>query len=122
MECIRYHFSNLHQPQYSESRFRMQLGSVQIPLLKFRSVNQISSRIIPLFSVRKRNCKLMDDIRAGCSSGGEPKSDGGGASIGLLVASTVTISLATANRVLYKLALVPMKEYPFFMAQTTTFG
>ncbi|PIA52236.1 hypothetical protein AQUCO_01000245v1 [Aquilegia coerulea] len=26
------------------------------------------------------------------------------------------------NRVLYKLALVPMKEYPFFLAQVTTFG
>ncbi|KAK2999493.1 hypothetical protein RJ639_024070 [Escallonia herrerae] len=30
--------------------------------------------------------------------------------------------LAIANRVLYKLALVPMKEYPFMLAQINTFG
>ncbi|KAJ9545404.1 hypothetical protein OSB04_025111 [Centaurea solstitialis] len=36
--------------------------------------------------------------------------------------SGVTLVLAVGNRVLYKLALVPMKEYPFFMAQFNTFG
>lgn len=36
--------------------------------------------------------------------------------------SAVTLVLAVGNRVLYKLALVPMKEYPFFMAQFNTFG
>ncbi|XP_057490256.1 protein CLT2, chloroplastic-like [Actinidia eriantha] len=41
----------------------------------------------------------------------------------LIVAfSAITVVLAVANRVLYKLALVPMKEYPFFLAQVTTFG
>ncbi|THU71014.1 hypothetical protein C4D60_Mb08t31070 [Musa balbisiana] len=40
----------------------------------------------------------------------------------IAVASMVTILLAVLNRVLYKLALVPMKEYPFFLAQVTTFG
>ncbi|KAI3945974.1 hypothetical protein MKX01_024730 [Papaver californicum] len=40
----------------------------------------------------------------------------------ILVGSAITIVLAVANRVLYKLALVPMKEYPFFLAQVTTFG
>lgn len=40
----------------------------------------------------------------------------------ILACSAVTIALAIANRVLYKLALVPMKEYPFFLAQITTFG
>lgn len=37
-------------------------------------------------------------------------------------ASALTIVFAVLNRVLYKLALVPMKEYPFFLAQITTFG
>ncbi|KAL6623283.1 hypothetical protein ACP70R_033162 [Stipagrostis hirtigluma subsp. patula] len=32
------------------------------------------------------------------------------------------VALAVANRVLYKLALVPLKAYPFFLAQLTTFG
>ncbi|GAB4839473.1 hypothetical protein Ancab_028996 [Ancistrocladus abbreviatus] len=36
--------------------------------------------------------------------------------------SAVTVILAVANRVLYKLALVPLKPYPFFLALFTTFG
>uniref|UniRef100_A0A5B7C6S7 Uncharacterized protein n=1 Tax=Davidia involucrata TaxID=16924 RepID=A0A5B7C6S7_DAVIN len=40
----------------------------------------------------------------------------------IIVSSAITIMLAIANRVLYKLALVPMKQYPFFLAQFTTFG
>lgn len=40
----------------------------------------------------------------------------------LVVSSIIIVSLAVANRVLYKLALVPLKQYPFFLAQLTTFG
>lgn len=40
----------------------------------------------------------------------------------VILSSVVTVLLAVANRVLYKLALVPMKDYPFFLAQLTTFG
>ncbi|KAL1222515.1 Protein CLT2 [Cardamine amara subsp. amara] len=40
----------------------------------------------------------------------------------IVVNSVVIVALAVANRVLYKLALVPMKQYPFFMAQLNTFG
>lgn len=40
----------------------------------------------------------------------------------VLAAAAVTVVLATGNRVLYKLALVPLKEYPFFLAQLATFG
>lgn len=40
----------------------------------------------------------------------------------IAVSSAATVILAVANRVLYKLALVPMKQYPFFLAQFTTFG
>lgn len=40
----------------------------------------------------------------------------------VLFASVITVTLAVANRVLYKLALVPMNQYPFFLAQFTTFG
>lgn len=38
------------------------------------------------------------------------------------VAVAVTVLLAVGNRVLYKLALVPLKNYPFFLAQFATFG
>ncbi|KAJ6825634.1 protein CLT3, chloroplastic-like [Iris pallida] len=37
-------------------------------------------------------------------------------------AAAVTVVLGTGNRVLYKLALVPLKNYPFFLAQLATFG
>lgn len=40
----------------------------------------------------------------------------------IVFGSAITIVFAVLNRVLYKLALVPMKEYPFFLAQITTFG
>ncbi|XP_027942590.1 protein CLT2, chloroplastic [Vigna unguiculata] len=48
-------------------------------------------------------------------------SSGSGTSV-VLLSSAVTVTTAVANRVLYKLALVPMKEYPFFLAQFITFG
>ncbi|KAH0758952.1 hypothetical protein KY290_022445 [Solanum tuberosum] len=40
----------------------------------------------------------------------------------IVLNSALTLVLGVGNRVLYKLALVPMKEYPFFLAQVTTFG
>ncbi|KAG8369173.1 hypothetical protein BUALT_Bualt15G0123700 [Buddleja alternifolia] len=51
------------------------------------------------------------------------KSNGNGnRKLAVMACSFVTVALAIANRVLYKLALVPLKEYPFFLAQLTTFG
>ncbi|KAF5745013.1 hypothetical protein HS088_TW07G00594 [Tripterygium wilfordii] len=38
------------------------------------------------------------------------------------VAAAATVVFGVANRVLYKLALVPLKHYPFFLAQLATFG
>lgn len=40
----------------------------------------------------------------------------------VVAAAAVTVVLGTGNRVLYKLALVPLKNYPFFLAQLATFG
>lgn len=37
-------------------------------------------------------------------------------------AAAMTVVLGVGNRVLYKLALVPLKRYPFFLAQLATFG
>ncbi|RZC77663.1 hypothetical protein C5167_001852 [Papaver somniferum] len=36
--------------------------------------------------------------------------------------AAATVILGVGNRVLYKLALVPLKQYPFFLAQLATFG
>lgn len=38
------------------------------------------------------------------------------------VTATATILFSVTNRVLYKMALVPLKDYPFFLAQALTFG
>ncbi|KAG6679118.1 hypothetical protein I3842_14G115000 [Carya illinoinensis] len=38
------------------------------------------------------------------------------------VAAAVTVVMGVGNRVMYKLALVPLKHYPFFLAQLATFG
>ncbi|KAI3450041.1 hypothetical protein Pfo_006706 [Paulownia fortunei] len=40
----------------------------------------------------------------------------------VMVAAAATVVLGVGNRVLYKLALVPLKHYPFFLAQFATFG
>ncbi|CAM6101261.1 unnamed protein product [Calypogeia fissa] len=36
--------------------------------------------------------------------------------------ATATILFSVSNRVLYKMALVPLRDYPFFLAQALTFG
>ncbi|XP_078437293.1 CRT (chloroquine-resistance transporter)-like transporter 2 [Wolffia australiana] len=51
----------------------------------------------------------------GTSSYGDPD-------MRILSGAAIAVVLAVANRVLYKLALIPMKEFPFFLAQLTTFG
>ncbi|KAK8963317.1 hypothetical protein KSP40_PGU019247 [Platanthera guangdongensis] len=40
----------------------------------------------------------------------------------VVAAAAMTAVLGTGNRVLYKLALVPLKQYPFFLAQLATIG
>ncbi|RDY00642.1 Protein CLT2, chloroplastic [Mucuna pruriens] len=60
-------------------------------------------------------------IRASNSNPGPSPSPGSGAKF-VLLGSTITVTTAVANRVLYKLALVPMRDYPFFLAQFITFG
>ncbi|GAB4846440.1 Protein clt1, chloroplastic [Ancistrocladus abbreviatus] len=50
------------------------------------------------------------------------KRGGHGRTVEVMVASAVTVVLGVGNRVLYKLALVPLKQYPFFLAQLATFG
>jgi hypothetical protein len=40
----------------------------------------------------------------------------------VVVAAAAVVVMGVGNRVLYKLALVPLKQYPFFLAQLATFG
>ncbi|KAH9321613.1 hypothetical protein KI387_016252, partial [Taxus chinensis] len=42
--------------------------------------------------------------------------------IEVLIAATMTVLFGVGNKVLYKLALVPLRKYPFFLALFATFG
>lgn len=72
---------------------------------------------------RRRNLKkspFLQPQASGMESPGTSKS--GNVDMRIVAGSATTVVLAVANRVLYKLALIPMKEFPFFLAQMTTFG
>ncbi|KAG8079107.1 hypothetical protein GUJ93_ZPchr0007g3509 [Zizania palustris] len=60
-----------------------------------------------------------------CAASGEVAASAGvGRSAGMdvAIAAAAVVVLGTGNRVLYKMALVPLREYPFFLAQFATFG
>nr|XP_043631066.1 protein CLT1, chloroplastic-like [Erigeron canadensis] len=52
----------------------------------------------------------------------EENENGNDPRVKIAVAALVTMGLGVGNRVLYKLALVPLNNYPFFLAQLATFG
>ncbi|WJZ89641.1 hypothetical protein VitviT2T_008846 [Vitis vinifera] len=54
----------------------------------------------------------------GCAGGGCE----GDRRMKVVIAAAFTVVLGVGNRVLYKLALVPLKHYPFFLAQLATVG
>lgn len=60
-------------------------------------------------------------IKSSAKNSDEPSTSGDNTKV-VIVSSVITLALAVANRVLYKLALIPMREYPFFLAQLNTFG
>ncbi|KAL1555187.1 Protein clt1, chloroplastic, variant 3 [Salvia divinorum] len=62
-----------------------------------------------------RCCALDRDAVAANSGGVARRTE-------VVIATVATVVLGVANRVLYKLALVPLKHYPFFLAQLATFG
>ncbi|XP_019089338.1 PREDICTED: protein CLT2, chloroplastic isoform X2 [Camelina sativa] len=77
------------------------------------------------FLLSSSSRKTTFPMRRGCSvsASTEESSSSVPSNRNLIVLNSVVIvALAVANRVLYKLALVPMKQYPFFLAQLTTFG
>ncbi|KAA0061766.1 protein CLT1 [Cucumis melo var. makuwa] len=59
--------------------------------------------------------EILENIRA-------EKSRRSNRKVEIVVAAALTVIFGVANRVLYKLALVPLKHYPFFLAQLATFG
>ncbi|XP_062231485.1 protein CLT1, chloroplastic-like [Phragmites australis] len=62
---------------------------------------------------------------ARCAAAGEVAGSTGvrrSAGMEAALAAAAVVAMGTGNRVLYKLALVPLREYPFFLAQFATFG
>lgn len=86
--------------------------------LSSKTPSQLPSSTVKLNRSHNHHRNFFKFRASATSSSG---SGSGGASV-VLLTSTVTVTLAVANRVLYKLALVPMSDYPFFLAQLTTFG
>ncbi|KAK8637623.1 hypothetical protein V6N13_136097 [Hibiscus sabdariffa] len=115
---------------------------VEIPVFPPRSYNNQFSFEIAL---RPRNCGRVQAVRPeGRSEGGddaekvgpgpgrcfysvedrtvEVEKGEGNRAVEVVVAAAMTVVFGVGNRVLYKLALVPLKHYPFFLAQLATFG
>ncbi|XP_044978484.1 protein CLT1, chloroplastic-like [Hordeum vulgare subsp. vulgare] len=76
-----------------------------------------------------RSSSKRREESAVCAAAGQVagRSAGAGAgsrSVGMDVAlaTAAVVATGTGNRVLYKLALVPLRQYPFFLAQFATFG
>ncbi|KAI3725620.1 hypothetical protein L1987_65411 [Smallanthus sonchifolius] len=112
-------FSIPHQFSNPNLTFKLNNGS-KLHLSGFRLQNP---RIPPMrfggLSIRYRK-KLEAKFVVRCSSSSSGSQEASKSRI--IFWSGVTLVLAVGNRVLYKLALVPMKEYPFFLAQVNTFG
>ncbi|XP_078178350.1 protein CLT2, chloroplastic-like isoform X2 [Carex rostrata] len=78
----------------------------------------ITIRPRPEQCIWNKSMVVLGLVRASKREDGLPNKIGAG----IVIGSSLTVILAVMNRVLYKLALVPMKNYPFFLAQLTTFG
>ncbi|RDY08646.1 Protein CLT3, chloroplastic, partial [Mucuna pruriens] len=64
----------------------------------------------------------VEDRKVAADGGNDAVVESGNRAVEVVVAAAATVVLGVGNRVLYKLALVPLKQYPFFLAQLATFG
>ncbi|QCE01577.1 Chloroquine-resistance transporter-like [Vigna unguiculata] len=64
----------------------------------------------------------VEDRKVAVDGGRESVEGSGKRAAEVAAAAAATVVLGVGNRVLYKLALVPLKQYPFFLAQLATFG
>ncbi|CAN4094903.1 unnamed protein product [Withania somnifera] len=65
--------------------------------------------------IRRRKCAVVAEID-------DERRRSDDRTVEVAVAGIATVVFGVGNRVLYKLALVPLKNYPFFLAQLATFG
>ncbi|KAJ3703407.1 hypothetical protein LUZ61_007112 [Rhynchospora tenuis] len=95
-------------------------SSVKLSHLRPTSISSVARRNGIGLGIRIRPGREWCNgfVRASKREDGLPESFGGG----IVIGSSLTVILAVMNRVLYKLALVPLRNYPFFLAQILTFG
>ncbi|XP_030528545.1 protein CLT2, chloroplastic isoform X2 [Rhodamnia argentea] len=99
------------------------MSSIRLPLNL-----RLSSNLLPKLPPLQTHPNVARLPRASAAkfqvraSGGDAPPAPSDGKLAILGSAAVTVAFAVANRVLYKLALVPMKQYPFFLAQVTTFG
>ncbi|XP_057773318.1 protein CLT2, chloroplastic-like [Salvia miltiorrhiza] len=99
--------SRLHLPFHPS---KPSIHKLQFSMFRSRSYTLYERKaIVPPSAI------LKVPWRDGSSSSSERK-------FAVVAWSVVTLLMAVANRVLQKLALVPMKDYPFFLAQLNCFA
>lgn len=115
--------SLLQLNQHRKFRPRRHAGAVEVVLRPRRLVieSAAAGRNEEEDEPRKKGnpppqcCALDRDAVEADSGGADRRTE-------VVIATVATVVLGVANRVLYKLALVPLKHYPFFLAQLATFG
>ncbi|KAL8141246.1 hypothetical protein V2J09_007267 [Rumex salicifolius] len=122
-----FNISYRSSPTQIPSKINKSWSSGSSSILKLQSPSRNSTTAKLQFSYKNislcRRNRFRLTVKASRSPSPPPAAEVGQSNTRLLVVcSTVTFVLAIANRVLYKLALVPLKEYPFFLAQFITFG
>ncbi|ONI35423.1 hypothetical protein PRUPE_1G535300 [Prunus persica] len=98
----------------------LSLSSMPLPRLSLRRRVPQDAPFHLASETTRRASSTTRNVKAEASLPDPPSSSSNTKRVVLV--SALTIALAVANRVLYKLALVPMKNHPFFLAQFTTFG
>uniref|UniRef100_A0A803LV67 Uncharacterized protein n=1 Tax=Chenopodium quinoa TaxID=63459 RepID=A0A803LV67_CHEQI len=78
--------------------------------------------IKPPFSPSFSNTQFKFRVNASSSKPVSSSSSKSSSTKSIVFWAIVTAILAVSNRVFYKLALVPLQNYPFFLAQFITFG
>ncbi|GMH36475.1 hypothetical protein BSKO_04343 [Bryopsis sp. KO-2023] len=75
------------------------------------------------FALSSSPALVKRDIAAKAAASAEAKTtEEEGSSWKVFLAAAITVALGVANRVTYKMALVPLNNYVFFLAQFQTFG
>lgn len=111
METVKNSWTKTHQPQGLHRNHAL-------PQLLPFGTTRISRRKIPrLVLVKAASTDPSNHDRVSILGQEIPKQQ-----LQVVSTATATVLFSVTNRVLYKMALVPLKDYPFFLAQALTFG